>query len=315
MHLLCTRQWKENEDDIMDTSHVIRRFGKNGRGKGNFKNPCGVAVTKTGDIAVADTENHRIQVFTENGTFKHKFGSKGSKINQVNYPMCIVVTEDDHLAITDSVNACVKIFTVDGQIIQVLGGSTIFDIPYGIAITTDGYFVVTDICKHCVVVMDTDGNKSHSFGEYGSKPREFDHPYFVAVDQNNQIIVSDSGNSSIKIFTFRGKVLRNFTQNEFKLIGETFLNLQGVCLDTDGNILVVCNNIIYILAKNGRLWEVSSPADQLSSPKCITYSSAGRLIITQNDVDKNAKHEVCILHYVKEDFASLSSTQFYAISV
>ena len=236
-----------------------------------------------------------------------------SIFRQINYPMCVAITAEGNVALTDSVNACVKVFTVDGQLVQVIGGTAVFDIPYGIAVTKDADFVVTDICKHCVVVADKDGNTLRKFGEYGSKSREFDHPYFVAVDKSKQIIVSDSGNCSIKVFSFLGKILRTYNPSDFKLPGETFLNLQGICLDTDGNLLVICNNCVYIMTKSGRFWEVTSTADELYSPKCIAYSSAGRLIITQNDIGK--KHEVCILRYQKEDFASLSSTQFYAISI
>ena len=31
------------------------------------------------DMAIVDTENHRIQIFDENGSFKSKFGSKDVK--------------------------------------------------------------------------------------------------------------------------------------------------------------------------------------------------------------------------------------------
>ena len=208
-----------------------------------------------GDIAVVDTENHRIQIFHENGSFKSKFGSKGCKVDQFNYPLCIAVTSQNHLAITDSVNACVKVFSADGQLVQLCGGE--FDFPYGIAVSFDGYFIVTDIFRHSVAILDSEGNPHHSFGEFGSGLRQFDHPYFVAVDQSKQIIVSDSGNSSIKLFQFDGKLLRMFSQNDFKLLNETFFNLQGLCLDADGNTLVICNSTIYILIKNGRLWEAN----------------------------------------------------------
>ena len=49
MHLLCTRGIKEKRDDVMENSSVIRRLGKKGRGKGNFNNPCGIAVTENGN--------------------------------------------------------------------------------------------------------------------------------------------------------------------------------------------------------------------------------------------------------------------------
>jgi DNA-binding beta-propeller fold protein YncE len=133
----------------------------------------------------------------------------------------VVLTKNDHVAITDSVNACVKIFSLEGQLIQLLGSSDVLEIPYGLCLTSDEHFIVTDICKHSVVVFDKEGNMCHTFGQYGSEPRDFDHPYFVTVDTDKQIYVSDSGNSSIKLFTFEGKLLRFYAQSDFKLSNET----------------------------------------------------------------------------------------------
>ena len=67
-------------------------------------------VYSVGEIAVVDTENHRIQIFNENGSFKSKFGSKGCKVDQFNYPLGVAITPNNQLALTDSVNACVKVF-------------------------------------------------------------------------------------------------------------------------------------------------------------------------------------------------------------
>lgn len=290
---------------------VIRHIGKRGRGKGQFMSPCGVAVTLTGDIAVVDTENHRIQIFNENGSFKSKFGSKGCKVDQFNYPLDIAVTTENRLVVTDSVNACVKVFTIDGQLVQMCGGD--FDFPYGVAVSYDGYFIVTDIFKHSVIILDPEGSPHHSFGEFGSGVKQFDHPYFVAVDQSKQIIVTDSGNSSIKLFHFDGKLLQMFSQNDFKLINETFLNLQGLCLDGDGNTIVICNSNIYILIKNGRLWEILTTEDGVFSPKSLSYSPSGYLVVTQYDTGK--RHELTVFRYRQEDFRSLNSAQFYAISI
>jgi len=267
----------------------------------------------SGDIIIADTENHRIQIFNIEGNFKSKFGCKGCKPDQIHYPVSVVLTKNDHVAITDSVNACVKIFSLEGQLIQLLGSSDVLEIPYGLCLTSDEHFIVTDICKHSVVVFDKEGNMCHTFGQYGSEPRDFDHPYFVTVDKDKQIYVSDSGNSSIKLFTFEGKLLRFYAQSDFKLSNEVFVTLNGICVDSEGNILVTCNTGIYILLKNGRLWEVLPSDDDLTCPKCVAFSSSRRLVVTQNNGEKI--NEFCIFRYNPENFRSLNSAQFYAINI
>ena len=268
-------------------------------------------VYSVGEIAVVDTENHRIQIFNENGSFRSKFGSKGCKVDQFNYPLGVAITPNNQLAVTDSVNACVKVFSTEGQLVQLCGGE--FDFPYGIAVSIDGFFIVTDIFKHSVIILDPEGCPHHSFGEFGSGVKQLDHPYFVAVDQSKQIIVTDSGIVASRFFHFDGKLLRMFSQNDFKLINETFLNIQGLCLDADGNTIVICNSTIYILIKSGRLWEILSTQDGVYSPKSLSYSPSGYLVVTQYDSGK--RHEVTVFRYKMEDFRSLNSAQFYAISI
>jgi DNA-binding beta-propeller fold protein YncE len=46
-------------------------------GDGQFQEPWGIAVDDQGTVYVADTWNHRIQVFDSDGTFRTKWGTYG----------------------------------------------------------------------------------------------------------------------------------------------------------------------------------------------------------------------------------------------
>ena len=50
------------------------KFGEFGIMEGQFTEPSGVAITEDNEIVVADTNNHRIQVFDKDGGFKFQFG-------------------------------------------------------------------------------------------------------------------------------------------------------------------------------------------------------------------------------------------------
>ena len=47
--------------------------------EGQFTEPSGVAVNAQNDIIVADTNNHRIQIFDKEGRFKFQFGECGKR--------------------------------------------------------------------------------------------------------------------------------------------------------------------------------------------------------------------------------------------
>jgi len=53
------------------------KFGQLGPGKGQFNSPHGFCLGMDEDIVVADTNNHRIQVFEKSGDFKYQFGIPG----------------------------------------------------------------------------------------------------------------------------------------------------------------------------------------------------------------------------------------------
>ncbi len=44
----------------------------------------------------------------------------------------------------------------------------------------------------------------------GSKPGNLEHPHYIAVNNNNRVVVSDSNNHRIQIFDVNGKVLTTF---------------------------------------------------------------------------------------------------------
>merc|ERR1719427_389242 len=62
------------------------KFGEFGILEGQFTEPSGVAVTDDNEIIVADTNNHRIQVFDKEGNFKFQFGEVGKRDGQLLYP-------------------------------------------------------------------------------------------------------------------------------------------------------------------------------------------------------------------------------------
>ena len=93
------------------------KFGKKGRGEGEFNAPDSVSVNKAGHLMVCDSWNHRVQVFELNGKFVKQFGTKGSGIGEFNLPGSTAVLSDGRIAVTDYWNHRIQIFKQIHQLI------------------------------------------------------------------------------------------------------------------------------------------------------------------------------------------------------
>jgi DNA-binding beta-propeller fold protein YncE len=69
-----------------------------------LKYPRGISVDGSGNVYVADTNNHRVQVFTGTGTFVRKWGGTGTGDGQFNAPTGIVVDGSGNVYVADTNN-------------------------------------------------------------------------------------------------------------------------------------------------------------------------------------------------------------------
>lgn len=67
------------------------KFGSLGTSKGQFNSPHGFCLGVDEEIIVADTNNHRIEVFDKTGTLKFQFGVPGKEEGQLWYPRKVAV--------------------------------------------------------------------------------------------------------------------------------------------------------------------------------------------------------------------------------
>ena len=125
-----------------------------------------------------------------------------------------------------------------------------------------------------------------SFGKQGSGEGMFQHPYGVAVNDRDEIVVADRDNHRVQVFDSNGTFLRFFGR-EGKNAGE-FNFPFGVAINKDRNIFVADtnNHRIQILSWEGRhlgsFGGQGSLDSQLSYPFGLSLDSDGNVIVADS---------------------------------
>ncbi|XP_024936928.1 E3 ubiquitin-protein ligase TRIM71 isoform X2 [Cephus cinctus] len=70
-------------------------------GTKQFLRPQGLVIDDEGNIIIADSRNHRIQIFDSAGTFKWKFGSYGKGPDEMDRPSGITLSPDGRIVVVD----------------------------------------------------------------------------------------------------------------------------------------------------------------------------------------------------------------------
>ena len=193
---------------------LVLKFGARGSQPGFFTWPRGIAVGPDNTIVVADSSNHRIQIFDEQGQNRFWIGGYGNGEGEFDCLAGVAVNRIGQFIIADRYNHRIQIFDPSGHFLRTFGsqGSTDgkFNYPWGICTDALGFIYVCDKENHRVQVFQSDGTFVAKFGSKGDRPGQLEHPHYIAVSYNNRVIVFDSNNHRLQIFDVNGKVLTTF---------------------------------------------------------------------------------------------------------
>jgi DNA-binding beta-propeller fold protein YncE len=195
-----------NQIQVFDSSGpLIRKWGSDGIGEGQFDHPSGIAVDATGNVYVADSWNNRIQVFTSTGTFKTEWGSYGWENGEFCNPTRIAVNAGGNVVyVADTGNHRIQVFDNLGTFITKWEGSGSgdgqFSYPYGIAVDATGNVYVADSGYHGIQIFDNSGAFITKWGSCCSGDGQFYNPRGIAVDAGGNVYVADTYNDRIQVF-------------------------------------------------------------------------------------------------------------------
>jgi hypothetical protein len=137
----------------------LRIFGSEGSSNGQFNYPKLMAWDHQGNVVVADSNNHRLQVIRlSDGACLRTIGSKGSGAGKFNFPGCVAFDSAGHIIVAERDNHRVQVLRYsDGSHVRTIGsegsGNGQFDCPVGVLIDSQGRIIVSEPRNHRIQVL------------------------------------------------------------------------------------------------------------------------------------------------------------------
>ena len=190
--------------------HVLS-FGQHGSSVGMLRLPCGVAVNERDEIAVTDSNNHRVQVFSSDGTYLRFFNRIGDKQGELNWPTGIAFDKNSRSIVVDSPNHRVQLFNEQGEYLSQFGDEGNLDhqlrSPLGLSVDRNGNIIVADPGNKVIKTFSPSGQFLYKLGE--GEGEGFTSPSHC-IQYDKYLIVSDAGENCIKVFDINGNFLYKF---------------------------------------------------------------------------------------------------------
>lgn len=191
----------------MKAMQVRCKFGQLGQGEGQFNSPHGFCLGRNEEIVVADTHNHRIQVFDKDGIFKYMFGNQGKAEGCLWYPRKVaVLRHNGNFVVCDrgGERSRMQIFNSYGHFSHAISIRFI-DIVAGLAINHEGHIVAVDSVTPTIFVLSEGGDlvRFHECSDFMKEPSDigiFERNYYVCdFKDHNVVVVSEEGKLLRKI--------------------------------------------------------------------------------------------------------------------
>ncbi|MGD2207614.1 MAG: hypothetical protein PVH17_12645, partial [Anaerolineae bacterium] len=300
----------------------VQVWGKVGFEPGQFNHPRGIAVGPDRNIYVADSDNHRIQVFDSEGSFLREWGRQCNLQSghgctdpdgdgplaygdgQFQEPWGVTVDDEGRVYVADTWNHRIQMFDADGNFLRKWGayGQTdsaeeLFYGPRDITVDGSGRVFVTDTGNKRVMVFDQQGNLLHQWGGGGILAGYFEEPVGLDLEANGalRVYVADTWNQRIQVYDGDYEFLREWPVKGW--YGESVVNKPYLAVDNQSRVYVTDPEgyLVIVFSSEGELLATFGlygfDNNAFSLPTGIAVDSDGYIYVTDTDGQRVIKFE------------------------
>ena len=264
------------------TFRPLLSFGQKGKSVGMLHFPWGVAVNNHDEIAVSECGNHRITIFSREGTFLKSFGRRGKSNGMFINPSGIAFDQNNNVFVVDSFNHRVQVFDRNGNFLRKFGEQGSLDHqlehPNGLSINGHGDLIVSDSGNKFIKIFSPNGKFLRKFGGAGSLVTPFH-----CIQHGQFFIVSDWSDHSFKMFDLEGNCISKYGK-QGKGDGE-FFDPRHFSVDKEGLLMICdgCSHRVQVFELNGKFvtkfGSKGSERGEFKFPNSTANLSDGRVVV------------------------------------
>ena len=252
-------------------------IGEQGSGDGDLRFPRGLTITDDGDIVIADTGNHRVQIFNQFGIFKRKFGNRGTEPGEFNEPTGVAIFPNEDIAVADKRNKRVQVFDPNGKFKYLFKTESE---PWSVG-CAENYNIIVATTNRSIIVFNRQGSKLHAT-DIGGPKEKGPSGVSLVVNDNDQIVVSDPLKRKAMFYSLDGRLLREFAPSP---VSETLTCYNaGLAWASPGRLLICdsLNHTVNAYSEHGLLLEeVVAPVDEAGAVQACAVGPEGHLVVLE----------------------------------